>query len=60
MTEHTHESDKALWLKAHHMAPSATLPDGVMLTDDERNYAIDAILENEEADNRERFEAKCR
>lgn len=59
MSAHTHESDKALWLKAHHMAPAFTLAPGVMLSEEQRDYALERIAENEEADHRERMESKA-
>jgi len=60
VAEHTHESDRKLWLEAHHYAPAFTLAPGVMLSDEERDYALERIADNEEADHRERFEMKCR
>lgn len=56
--EDTHETDKELWLNAHHRAPSATLAPGVMLSDEDRQYAQDRV--NEIADDNERERAQSR
>lgn len=58
MTEHTHETDKALKLKAYSGALAATLPDGVMLTDEERWELQQMVWDNEAADESERWRNK--
>ena len=60
MIKHTHESDKALKLRAYRGALFATLPDGVMLTDQEREQLYLMIEDNEADDERERMEDRCR
>lgn len=59
MSEHTHESDKKLWLDAHHHAPFFTLKPGEMLTPEQRERAYDLIAENEEQEHKERMQMKC-
>lgn len=50
----THESDKELWLDAHHRAPAFTLKPGQTLTPKQRAWAIDKIQEDEEREKRDR------
>lgn len=56
MTEHTHESDKALKLRAYSGAPWATLKDGEVLTAEERETCYELIEAQAEADDRDRYE----
>lgn len=51
--------DAELWLKAHHGALSAKLPPNYVLTKEERDWALDQVRNNDEADERERAESRC-
>lgn len=59
VSEPTHESDKELWLEAHHRAPAFTLKPGEMLTAEQRDHAYELIRENEAEEHKERMRSKC-
>lgn len=54
-----HESDRKLWLSAHHGAPAFTLEDGQMLTREQREQAWELVWDIEDANERERAESRC-
>lgn len=56
----THESDRELWLDAHHRAPAFTLAPGQMLTRDQREHAWDLIEQIKESDHKDRMLSKTR
>ena len=55
----THETDRELWLNAHHRAPAFTLAPGEMLTREQRENAWDMVRANEESEHKERMRSKA-
>lgn len=59
MAEHTHETDKELWLEAHQRALAFTLKPGEMLTAEQRDEAYELIRKNEAQEQKARMRSKC-